>query len=80
MKCHLLFEWPLTMIKVNLLAQEITDKNGISLYSDFGVRSLIGPGNQWKQCHDLSQISDKKNPFLNWNLVVSDKMSKGLAH
>jgi len=50
----------LTMIKVNLLAQEITDKNGISLYFDFGVRSLIGPGNQWKQnladCEKMSKV------------------------
>jgi hypothetical protein len=40
----------LTMIKVNLLALEITDNNGITHYFDFGVRSLIGPGNQLKQC------------------------------
>jgi len=36
----------LTMIKVNILAQEITDKNGKTHYFDFGVRSLMGLGNQ----------------------------------
>jgi len=72
--CLKLYNMTLRLLKVNLLAQGNTDKNWIILY--FGLFYVcIGLAQEINENNDFSQIIN-----INWNLAISEELSKDLAH